>query len=226
MTEKETGERIALSLLPDAVKSKASTNVITYNFITVGEVKMPNGQKLREFSWAGTLPGAKAKNYPFVKKQHWKSPKSLIKIFESWRKKGTSIILMLTETPLYCEVFLSAFEHTFSGGTGDVQYSISFTERKPVKIYTILEAKQETAKSDNNIDSSARPATQKPNTDTQTNSAQTKSYTVKSGDTLWDIAQKHLGAGSRWQEIYNLNKSVIGSDPAKIRAGQTFVLPS
>ena len=60
--EKETGERIALSLLPDAVKSKASTNVITYNFITVGEVKMPNGQKLREFSWAATLPGAKAKS--------------------------------------------------------------------------------------------------------------------------------------------------------------------
>lgn len=36
-------------------------------------------------------------------------------------------------------------------------------------------------------------------------------YTVKKGDCLWNIAKKELGSGSRWKEIYNLNKSTIES---------------
>lgn len=46
-------------------------------------------------------------------------------------------------------------------------------------------------------------------------------YVVKSGDTLSGIAARH---GTTWQEIYNANKSVIGSDPGLIRAGQTLSL--
>ena len=34
-------------------------------------------------------------------------------------------------------------------------------------------------------------------------------YTVKSGDCLWNISKKKLGKASRWKEIYKLNKTVI-----------------
>lgn len=34
-------------------------------------------------------------------------------------------------------------------------------------------------------------------------------YTVKGGDTLWAIAKRYLGSGSKWKSIYNANKSVI-----------------
>ena len=37
-------------------------------------------------------------------------------------------------------------------------------------------------------------------------------YKVKSGDTLYDIAKKHFGDGSRWQEIYDANKNAIEAD--------------
>ena len=36
-----------------------------------------------------------------------------------------------------------------------------------------------------------------------------KSYTVKKGDNLMTIAKKQLGNGSRWKEIYKLNKATI-----------------
>ena len=55
---------------------------------------------------------------------------------------------------------------------------------------------------------------------------QATSYTVVSGDSLWKIAATHLGSGSRWNEIYNLNKSVIGGNPNLIYPGQVFTLPS
>lgn len=50
-------------------------------------------------------------------------------------------------------------------------------------------------------------------------------YTVKSGDCLWNIAKKQLGDGSRWGEIYELNKDKI-KNPNLIYPNQTLTLPS
>lgn len=52
-----------------------------------------------------------------------------------------------------------------------------------------------------------------------------KTYTVKAGDCLWNIAKKHLGDGSRWPEIYNLNKDKI-KNPNLIYGGQVLTMPS
>ncbi len=49
-------------------------------------------------------------------------------------------------------------------------------------------------------------------------------YEVVKGDCLWNIAKKHLGDGTRWQEIYELNKGII-SNPSLIYVGQQLVLP-
>ena len=55
-----------------------------------------------------------------------------------------------------------------------------------------------------------------------TASSNTITYTVKRGDTLYGIAKSQLGNGSRWPEIYNANKSVIGNNPNLIRVGQVL----
>ncbi|HBN07428.1 MAG TPA: hypothetical protein DD435_01865 [Cyanobacteria bacterium UBA8530] len=55
--------------------------------------------------------------------------------------------------------------------------------------------------------------------------APAKEYTIQSGDTLWKIAQKLLGDGKRWKEIYELNKDAI-ANPNVIKAGHTLKLPS
>ena len=49
-------------------------------------------------------------------------------------------------------------------------------------------------------------------------------YTVASGDSLWKIAREKLGEGTRWEEIYELNKNQI-SNPRLIYAGQDLLLP-
>jgi protein tyrosine/serine phosphatase/LysM repeat protein len=49
-------------------------------------------------------------------------------------------------------------------------------------------------------------------------------YIVVSGDCLWNIAKTHLGNGTRYAEIYNLNKDII-TNPDLISIGQKLVIP-
>lgn len=53
---------------------------------------------------------------------------------------------------------------------------------------------------------------------------QVKTYTVVSGDCLWNIAKKLLGDGARYPEIYELNKDKI-KNPNLIYPGQVLTLP-
>ncbi len=62
-------------------------------------------------------------------------------------------------------------------------------------------------------------------TTTPTFSTAAKKYTIAKGDSLSSIAAKQLGNSTRWREIYNLNKSAIGSNPNKIKVGTVLTLP-
>ena len=61
----------------------------------------------------------------------------------------------------------------------------------------------------------AEPAKPKPRT-----------YVVKSGDSLWRIAQNERGSGTRHEEIYQLNQETLNYDPHNLRIGQELILPA
>jgi nucleoid-associated protein YgaU len=63
------------------------------------------------------------------------------------------------------------------------------------------------------------------NTATSGTSAAGLRYTVASGDSLQHIAAKLYGSSAQWQKIYDLNKSKIGSNPARLRVGMVLQLP-
>lgn len=53
-------------------------------------------------------------------------------------------------------------------------------------------------------------------------------YTVKSGDTLWQIAEARYGSGYAWTEINKANgkfRNLPNGKPVLIRTGQTIILP-
>jgi nucleoid-associated protein YgaU len=52
------------------------------------------------------------------------------------------------------------------------------------------------------------------------------SYTVVSGDSLSKIAKNHYGDATKWHQIYDANKGIIGSNPDHIEVGQVLTLPS
>ncbi|MDD3251913.1 MAG: LysM peptidoglycan-binding domain-containing protein [Lachnospiraceae bacterium] len=57
------------------------------------------------------------------------------------------------------------------------------------------------------------------------NAPELSSYTVRDRDCLWNIAKRYLGDGSRWPEIYGLNRDKV-SNPNVIREGQVLAMPA
>jgi nucleoid-associated protein YgaU len=51
-----------------------------------------------------------------------------------------------------------------------------------------------------------------------------RSHIVKEGESLWKIAKQELGAGSRWNEIYEANRDVLSS-PEALHTGQRLRIP-
>ena len=51
-------------------------------------------------------------------------------------------------------------------------------------------------------------------------------YTVVRGDTLSGIAGRFYGNQSRWKQIYDANRGVIGSNPNLIKPGQVLTIPA
>jgi nucleoid-associated protein YgaU len=56
-------------------------------------------------------------------------------------------------------------------------------------------------------------------------SAGGRSYEVREGDTLFDIARFELGDGARWVEIYELNRDQLTDDYHYVKPGSTLLLP-
>jgi hypothetical protein len=52
-----------------------------------------------------------------------------------------------------------------------------------------------------------------------------KTYAVKAGDTLSEIAKRELGSANRYTEIFNANRDQL-TDPNKIRPGQVLKIPA
>lgn len=47
-------------------------------------------------------------------------------------------------------------------------------------------------------------------------------HVVEGGDTLWDLAERYLGSGSRFDELHRENEGLLGQDPNLVQPGQTL----
>ena len=56
------------------------------------------------------------------------------------------------------------------------------------------------------------------------NPAKPNAVTVKRGDSLWKLAEQHLGHGLRWHDLVSANPGIL--DPNHITAGSQIVLPA
>ena len=94
---------------------------------------------------------------------------------------------------------------------GDIPFSLQLLQ------YTPLQEEQPKGKKAENNSKRADVPPKKPNAP--------KTYTVKKGDCLYNIARQFYGNPNEWKKIYNANKGVIGKNPNLIYPGQKYTIP-
>lgn len=183
---------IQIPWLPSSVEfDTGGMRVSKYDILRLGEVNIPDGSNLGTISFTSVFPGEARRDLPFLRGSYSK-PETYQRLLESWLTNGTKLKVIMTGTPINHDVYLDTFVPTYNGAFGDINYSLSLKCRRDIAIKTVSKPKPPAIKS-------------------KTSTSSSRTHTVKSGDTLWGISGKYLGKGSRYKEIYNLNKSIIES---------------
>lgn len=133
-----------------------------------------------------------------------------VELIKKWINNKDIIRLIIADenvTKINAEFYIEEIVYKESNETnGDIDYTIKLREYRKLNLIKEEKITVDTPRA----------------TKTAPNS---KSYTVVSGDSLSKIARKMYGDVSKWQSIYNANKSLIGNNPSLIYPGQILVIP-
>lgn len=207
------GREINIPVLPAKLNVSSPGKNERVTVLELGEVLLLRKKGLRILSWESFFPVSKA---PYTVGQI-RDPVSIIQAIQKARDQKSPVRFLITGTDLDCNLRMGidSFEYEErSGELGDLYYTIKLYEWKDIspKRIVLPEKKEEPAKTQE---------PERPGKPEQTS----KTYTVKPGDCLWNIAKAIYGKGSDYTKIYNANKGVIGSNPNLIYAGQVFTIP-
>lgn len=177
--------------LPTEIKENGGNVMFaSYNLLDRGEFVRPSGNDLRKISWEGRFPGEARKDEPYLAGE-WEAPEECDRRLREWADTRKKVKLTIENTNINkFTCYINNYSSTYTGGFGDIEYSIEWIAYKSLSV----EVKKRST--------TVKKTTKRPE-------KEYKTHVVKSGDTLWGIAVKYLGKGSRWPEIYKLNKSTI-----------------
>ncbi len=207
------GREINIPVLPAKLNVSSPGKNERVTVLELGEVLLLRKKGLRILSWESFFPVSKA---PYTVGQI-RDPVSIVQAIQKARDQKSPVRFLITGTDLDCNLRMGidSFEYEErSGELGDLYYTIKLYEWKDIspKRIVLPEKKEEPAKTQE---------PERPGKPEQTS----KTYTVKPGDCLWNIAKAIYGKGSDYTKIHNANKGVIGSNPNLIYAGQVFTIP-
>lgn len=213
---------VQLPIPPSKIEIKTKSRNKTIDLINEGEVSVLKENGLKEISFKALLPRNK---YPFsnavfvspeIYIQGLELLKSTKKVFQFIIIKTLPNGMPLIPTNIKCT--LEDFNVIEDAKNGlDVEVSITLKQYKHygLKEINIIDDVS-------NVDTKTASVKSNRSAETAPNDS---TYTVQQGDCLYNIAKKKLGDGSRWKEIFELNKSKI-SNPNMIYIDQKLVLPA
>lgn len=192
-------------IAPSAIKTQIDNKNKTIELMNEGEVNVLRNAGLTSFSFELLLPNVK---YPFaVYLNGFKPAKYYITILEVLKENKKPFPLTISRVNPKGEVIdytqkqvsIEEYSLTESVDNGlDVVASIELKEYKAygTKTYPLPETstKKEVKKE--------RPAG-------KGSENVGKEYVIQSGDTLWSIAKKMYGDGSKWGAIFTANKKIL-----------------
>lgn len=151
-------------------------------------------------------------NYNYVNRKTYSvnNPFEYVKLIKNWIDNKEIIRLIIADeesTRINKEFLIEDITYSEDGQSNkDINYTITLKEY--IKLNVV--------KSDTINVKVTRAAKEIPNS---------SMYVVKSGDSLFKIARKMYGDSTKWINIYNVNKLIIGNNPNLIYPGQKLNIP-
>lgn len=206
-------EKLRLPVNPASVRLSFGMSYEDVQVTQLGEYTVIGNKQLTEVEFGSFFPRDYDGSY--CEYESIPDPWNAVNLINKWKDSEKPARLIITGTPINIPITIRTFDiEERAGAVGDLYFTLSLKEYKFVTFKKVaVQVKKATPRP---APAKKRPPAQKP---------QPKTYTVVRGDSLWKIAQKNLKSGSRWGEIYNLNKKVIGKNPNLIYPGQKLVLP-
>lgn len=214
---------ILFPIMPSKLKLKVNGKNKTLDLINGQEVNVLNPAGLTEIDFDILLP---AVQYPFGDYEDgFEMPDFYLEELERMKVEKRPVrFIVIRESPTGDSFFdtnmlVSLEDYTI---TEDAKEGMDVTVSVSLKQYVHYGVQQVTV----------QPKAEEPDTADVTveeereagNAPGLASYTVREGDCLWNIAKRYLGDGSRWPEIYELNREKV-SDPNVVHAGQVLTMP-
>ena len=203
-------EKIQFPVLPETFEVSFGNTNKTVDISGLGEIVILQDRAVIEVSWDSFFPATK---FPGVQVDSLTPPKTLLKTICEWKSSDKPVHIILTGTDMNFFAAIQSIQPSEEGGDPDsIYYKIKLKEYREVKVRQVQ------------VNITTKVATVSSQATRTDNRVQEKTYTVKSGDCLWNIAKSLLGSGSRYTEIYNLNKDKI-KNPNLIYPGQVLRIP-
>lgn len=209
---------LKLPITPSKIETKIKGNNKSVNLINEGDINILKLPGLTEISFTALLPNSR---YPFSLNDT--KPIVFLDEFEKLKteKKPFQFVVIRTdyknEILFHTDMMVSLEDYTITEDAKnglDLSVSIKLKQFKEygTKILKLTEEEGTT------VAVAETPRSTE-------NAPKKKVYVVVKGDTLWNIAKKHLGKGERYVEIYQLNRDKI-VNPNLIYPGQILKMPT
>lgn len=209
-----------LPIAPQKLTIKIKGNNKTLTLINEGDINFLRAPGLTEITFDAVLP--MLGQYSFA--NGYRRPDSYLNKLESlMTDKEPFRFLVSRVSPssrlLYdtnMKVSLENYTITEDATKGpDVTVSITLKQYISYSTKTVTVVKPKPEK---------KPVVQQKKKRETSSAPKVKTYTVKSGDCLWNIAKKYYGNGAQYTKIYNANKGKI-KNPNLIYPGQVLTIP-
>lgn len=193
---KKEQETIQLPILPASFSVSMENLHQNVNVHTRGDVTILGKRGLQGLELSSFFP---AQDYPFAAYPKDREPYDYVKKLIAWQDDPVRVTI--TDTNINMLMVMQSFSYGEPDSSGDIAFSIAFQEYRPPK-YSKPEIEEKLKSTP--IVSKMEESTSRPFKEVTQ-----KTYTVKLGDNLWNLAKQFYGSGSKMSKLYSANKSVI-----------------